>query len=232
MDDQLLLPPAPSPSPFLSLPPELKQMIFSALPNASTLRSLVLTCSSCYRTFLDAETLIINAVLHTHIGSDLIFDAIVVSKSTTLEPDGSDAATELLQLYAKQALICLSPVWKLRDALAIGSLHETIEIFSKDFASLALSRNPVTGLKDASPFPLSLLESNRVKRAFYRYELFCNMFRERGGVEKAQAASQNPRNLSLFFSMCAPWENEQLACVRDYLSERLSLRMCSQNFCP
>ncbi len=208
-------------------------MIFSALPNASTLRSLVLTCSSFYRTFLDAETLIINAVLHTHIGSDLIFDAIVVSKYTTLEPDGSsDAATELLQLYAKQALTCLSPVWKLRDALAIGSLHETIEIFSKDFASLALFINPVTGIEDASPFPLSLLESNRVKRTFYRYELFCNMSREREGVENAQAASQNPRNVSLFFSMCAPWEYEQLACVRDYLSERLSLRMCSQNFCP
>ena len=232
MDDQPLLPPAPSPSPFLSLPPELKQIIFSALPNASSLRSLVLTCSSFYRTFLDAETLIINSVLLTHIGSDLIFDAIVVSKSTTLEPCGSDAATELLELYAKQACTCLSPIQKLRDALVISSLHETIEIFSKEFASLALSTNPVTGLEDASPYPLSLLESNRVKRTFYRYELFCNMFRERGGIENAQTERKNPRNVSVFFSMCAPWENEQLACVRDYLSERLSLRMCYQNFCP
>lgn len=228
MDDQHLLPrirPVP-PNPFLALPPEVKQAIFSALPDVRTLRSLLLTCSLLYRTFLDSESLIIESILHTQIGPNLMYDAIIVFQSTTLEPYSNDAAIELLKLYATQDLTCLTQIWKLRDALAIDGLFDNIEFFSRGFASSALSSNPVTGLDETSPSPLSMLESNRIKRTFYRYELFCNIFRERERIQRFQADPGKPQ--AMFFSICAPWENEQLACVRDYLFKCLSLRMCSQ----
>lgn len=232
MDPQLLLrevPLVPQSDPFLSLPSELKQNIFSALPDANTLRSLVLTCSSFYRTFLDAESLIIESILQAQIGSDLMYDAVIVFESTNLVPYSKYTVIELLKLYAKQDLTCLPQTWKLRDALAIGGLHDDIEFFSREFASSALSANPVTGLDEISSSPLSLLEYNRIKRTFYRYELFCNIFRRRD-IQTVQADPKKPQ--SMFFTMCAPWENEQLACVRDYLFDCLSSRRCSQKLRP
>lgn len=44
-------------------------------------------------------------------------------------------------------------------------------------------------------------------------------------MQGVQANPEKPQ--STFFSMCAPWEYEQLACVRDYLLDCWSLRMCS-----
>lgn len=230
MDNQVLflpVPHVPSPNPFLSLAPEVKQMIFSALPNASSLKPLVLTCSSFYHTFLDAEPLIIKSILQNQIGPDLMCDAIVVFKSRTMKTLDHNAAIALLGLYATRDFTCLSQTWKLRDALAIGGLHDNIESFSRGFASSALSTNPVTGLDDTSPSPLSLLESNRLKRTFYRYELFCNTFRGSGSFSFVDATPESPRRR--FFTVCAPWENEQLCCVRDYLHEQLSLRKGPQN---
>lgn len=233
MDHQVQLPPlpdVPSPNLFLSLAPELKQHIFSALPNAETLKSLVLTCSLFYRTFLDAEHLIIKSILHTQIGPNLLCDAISVFESRKLvESDDGYAAIAILKLYAKQNPACLSQKFTLRDALAIGGLHDDISSFSRGFASSALSTNPVTGLDDKTPSPLSMLESTRIKRTFYRYELFCNMFRGRSGFQFAGAACESLQRL--FFSVCAPWENEQLSCLRDYLHEQLSLRKRSQGMC-
>lgn len=235
MDEQLLLPPLSPippvpPNPFLSLAPELKQAIFSSLPTVRTLASVTLTCSLFHRTFLDAAPLIIESILHTQIGSDLMFDAIILSKSTTLEPYSNDAAMELIELYAKQDLTCRSQVWKLRDALAMDTLHNSIDFFSRGIVSSTLSTNPVTGFDEVSPSPLSLLESNRIKRTFYRYELFCNIFRERERIWNVNADPETPQ--SKFFSMCAPWENEQLACVRDYLYDSLSLGMYSYELWP
>ncbi|CAF9935096.1 hypothetical protein IMSHALPRED_010105 [Imshaugia aleurites] len=233
MDDQLPRPPmpvVPPPNPFLSLPPELKQSIFSALPNAGALRSLVLACSSFYRTFLDAESLIIRSVLYTQIGSDLLNDAVIVFQSRALDQHDEEAAIELLKSYTRRDTRCMSQIWRLRDALAIGDLHGDIEFFCRGFAASALSIHPVTGVEETSPSPLSLLESNRIKRTLYRYELFCNIFRKLGMLQDIQATPETPQ--SIFFSSCAPWENEQLACVRAYILERFSLRACSENLYP
>lgn len=134
-------------------------------------------------------------------------------------------SAELLKSYAKRDLKSLSQNWNVRDAVAVSGLHDTVELFSSGFASLALCANPVTGLDEASPLSLSLSESNRIKRAFYRFELFYNIFRKLGISRRARATRGHPQ--SLFFSACAPWENEQLTCVRDYRADRVSLRMCS-----
>ena len=236
MEDQLTLslaPPSPVPptSPFSSLAPELKQAIFSALPDASTLSSLVLTCSTFYHTFRDAESLIIKSILYNQIGSHLFFDALIVLESRMLAPYNEEAVAHLLDLYAERALTITSNhlKWRLRHAVAISRLHDTIEYLSQDFACSALATNIVTGLDEPSPTPLSALESNRIKRTFYRFELFYGVFREREGHELNESKSETEQHF--FFSMCEPWENEQLRCVRDYVFDRLRLRMCPWKLC-
>ena len=231
MEDQLtlsLVPPSPVPStsPFLSLAPELKQAIFSALPDISTLSSLVSTCSTFYHTFRDAEPLIIKSILHNQIGSHLLFDALIVLESRTLVSYNEETVAQLLDSYAERALTITSNYQKLRlrHAVAISSLYDAIDCLSEDFACMALATNIVTGLDEPSPTPLSALESNRIKRAFYRYELYNSLFRELEELGLEWSASKKLQDS--FFEMCEPWENEQLRCVRDYLFERLLIRMC------
>ena len=231
MADQLTLSLAPlslvpSTSPFLSLAPELKQAIFSALPHASTLESLVLTCSNFYHTFKDAESLIIKSILHSQIGSHLLFDALIVLESRMLTPYNVEAIAQLMDLYAKRAstITINHQKWRLRHAVAASSLHDSIESLSKDFARSALATNIVTGLDEPSPTPLSLSESKRIKRTFYRYELFYSLFRRNGEHELNRSASL--RLQYSFFDECEPWGIEQLRCVEDYLSDRLCLCMC------
>ena len=228
-----LSPPLPlqSPNPFLSLPPELKQTIFSALPDAVTLSSLVLTCSDFYNTFRNAESLIIKSILHNQIGSHLLFDALIVLESRMLTPYNEKAVGQLLDLYARRAPTITSnhQKWKLRHVVAVSSLHNTIECLSHNLACSALATNPVTGLGEPSPTPLSAQESNRIKRTFYRYELFCTVFRTRREYELNWKACKTLQ--CFFFQMSEPWENEQLRCVRDYLFDRLCIRMCPWRLC-
>lgn len=232
MDDQLPralkpLVPVPSSSPFLALTTELKQAIFSALPSISILKSLLLTCSNFYHTFLNAESLIIKSILRNQIGSDLIYDATIVWRSTMPFYFDEEASIKLLSLYAQRdlAVVYGLQTWKLQDAEAIGGLYDDIDDLSRDFASSALGTNIVTGLDEASPSPPSSSEINRIKRTFYRFELLCNIFgqRYRGSVVHCGRG----KLLTKFFSMCRPWENEQLRCIRDHLHDRLSLRRYS-----
>ena len=233
MDSQLQLPlvppsPIPSPSPFLSLTTELKQAIFSKLPNIDTLISTVLTCSNFYLTFLDAESLIIRSILHNQIGPELLYDAMLVWRSSSLTSFNDNEVMQFLILYKERDLSTtdLFQALKLRDAVTVGGLYDDIVFLSKDFASLALHINIITGLAEPSPLPLSLLESNRIQRVFYRYELFYNIFRDRDETSSDQITSK--RLQEIFFAESRGWENEQLRCVREYLVGRLSIRMCSQ----
>ncbi len=206
MEDHIKLPPlSPTspPSPFESLPLELKQNILSACPNANTLRCLILTCPSFYYAFRDAESLVITSVIHNQIGSALVYDAFIVSISTTVRQYDRDAAIDILNLYATRDLASLTPKWNLSDALAFGRLHDDIEFFSNDFTSRTLSTNPVTRLDEVSPSALSVLESRRIKRTFYRFELCCNLFRTFD--YRAHHYLTMEKLLSIFSLLCTPW---------------------------
>ena len=217
-------------SPFLTLAPELKQAIFSKLPQPSSLKAVVLTCSDFYHTFLGAKSLILKSVLCNEIGPDLLHDAIFAWQSRWLPPFLSfteGTAPKLMKLYAIQnpASTSFLQIWKVRDAVALSSLHDDVKVLSKDFASLVLRTNIVTGQADPSPSPLSLLESNRIQRAFYRYERFCNLFRL--SEDNPTVGVMGPGLALCVSSIWKSLENEQVTCVRDHLLERLMLRMCS-----
>lgn len=72
-----------------------------------------------------------------------------------------------------------------------------------------------------SPFivsPATFQEVCRIKRSFYRFETFCNLFRE---VDKVLSVVHEDRK-TCFFQTLAPWEIEQLGCVHDFLVEAIS----------
>ena len=72
--------------------------------------------------------------------------------------------------------------------------------------------------------PLSDTETARIIGAFYRFEIYCNLFRK---SDKKQYSLDDKTRM--FFKGFSPWENEQLACVENYLGGIVGPCMSSMN---
>lgn len=194
-------------SPLARLPPELKQEILSALPDVWSLRSMALTCSSFYNAFINAERLITTRVLKNHVAADVLPDAIAALRSSQVEPW---MWREIREFGSKRLHSQASPPasWTMVDALAVSNLHSCVEYWSEKFVKEMFNTASIFAYIDAPPAgSLSQNEKNRIQRAFYRFEVYQNLcrgfdVRENGG-----------------FLICkdSDCENEQLACVHDYL---------------
>ena len=67
----------------------------------------------------------------------------------------------------------------------------------------------------------------RIERSFYTFEIYCSLF----GKSRSRLSLND--QLDLFFNRFAPWENEQLACVHDFLLDELKpgiISLCLKYF--
>lgn len=97
--------------------------------------------------------------------------------------------------------------WPLLDALRISDFHAHVRHFAADFATTALA-SCYTGSTSTLP---TKTEIARIERAFYPFELYCKLFPSSHTPRRAR------KHHEIFFSKFSAWENEQLACVHDYL---------------
>lgn len=99
------------------------------------------------------------------------------------------------------------------------NVHSCVEFFAAEFASFALSKNPVPRDSNAAP---SCTETLRIKRNLYRFELYCNLFRKPSYdrmlrddrdclVQPSPFGTQEQREI--FLKMFSPWKSEQLGCI-------------------
>lgn len=228
--------------PFLALAPELKQGIFLQLADVSSLHSVILTCSSFRCTFLNAESLILNTILEKRTHPSAAFDALAVHEASKLGPTNetwSKKAVQLIMsLYDDNRSALWSHVWCLREALEFERLNDIVHYLTNEFISSALSVKPVGIGPDSQATSCqagSFAEVGRIQRTIYRYELYCNLFRMRKPVTsrgvRGQLLPVEPvdgfraqEKHDTFFAKFTAWENEQLACVRDFLMARISIR--------
>lgn len=195
---------------FTSLLPEIKHAIFCSLPDVASLKALILTCSSFYHTFLNAQSLVLKEIIRSQISGDVISLAVVVSRSCDLQPWSRAGVLDFLIHF----LDFRAPIlWTFPRALHVSELHSHIKFFVADFAATKLAGETQLGL--------SVYETLRIERTFYIFELYCNLFRSYQPANKDRFSAEEQRDL--FFAKFAPWENEQLACVHDYLFGRLSI---------
>ncbi|KAI9839078.1 MAG: hypothetical protein M1837_002255 [Sclerophora amabilis] len=211
-------PPKPS---IESLPVELKRAILSALPDVSTIKSAVLSSPSLYNAYIDAHHQILHEVLLKKLHPSLVSDALLTLRSSKLGAKAKDRemVQTFIQTWLRDRPPPLEPKWTLPDSIAVNELQSHVDFFSADFASSALSANPLDGSPDDSPSPPTEMESCRIQRAFYRFELHCHLFRH----QHHQRLHHPHEDSCLFFASHSPWENEQLACIHDYLYKRLSI---------
>lgn len=119
----------------------------------------------------------------------------------------------------------------LETSKALLQLDEVVRFFVMDFARNLLAiyeQNAPSSLKESSfnkdglnhPVNLSRTEHSRIARAFYNLELYGNLF---STPPPGVSVHENPSSLSgLFLLRFRDWELEEMLCVRQYLSGRLS----------
>ena len=71
-------------------------------------------------------------------------------------------------------------------------------------------------LRKTTSKPLSTNETTRIRRALYRYELYCNMF-------GPQNYMLHEHEVMVFLRLFPPWEVEEIGCIHTYLQNRLTI---------
>jgi F-box domain len=214
-------------SPIESLPPELVQHILSFVPDVTSLLATILTCSSVYNAFIGVEVHITSQLVRNFMDVEVLPEAAAALKSSGLAPWTLESMQKFVddQLLSRQAPL-LS--WTLSEALPLNHLHRHVEYFALDFASRALAKLAAPGDTNAMPASSPTLdELYRIQRAFYRFEIYCNLFGER-----KPPAFEVRDHEDVFFFKFAPWENEQLCCIHDYLFNAVSPGMHHATFVP
>lgn len=194
-------------SPAEGLSAELVRMVLSAAPDVESLRAAVVSCPLFYRAFLEAEASVTEQVLLNQIDASVLPDARLAFESR-------EGIVDFTTAQSLRERSTLPQTWSLRDALRLGRLHPHVEKFANVFAWESLTKSPLNQSKLISTRP----EICRMQRALYRFETYFNLFRDPPDVPSSTLEEQR----RLFFANYAPWENEQLGCIHDFLVRVIS----------
>ncbi|KAF3483340.1 uncharacterized protein GIQ15_02664 [Arthroderma uncinatum] len=203
------------PGPFLPLAAEVRQAILCQFDDVATLESASAADRSLGAAFSGAPSIVLPRVLHNAIPSGLLPEAQALQASYNLDSKSRtvERVTEIVDAFVRREPADFTK-WALPEARYVSGLAPVIEFFIDDFASWACSRRRNT---TATVAPISSSERCRIARAFYRFEIYCNLFRPSRRVS-LDAETQE----ELFIRQFAPWETEQLCCVYDYLVEKIT----------
>ena len=226
------------------VPVEVQQIILHQMPDFSTLQALISASPAYRRAYLSQRQSITSAILHRSIHPDVLLDAMAIVDALKL-PRNYDDYVPSLKAFVEQYRATRASLDVHFEPLEPSTTEELWEFHlsvldvTKDFCDYALSTHPVTGQSldhYTSPSPN---EVRRIHRAFYRYELFTRLFHapdfdleeqrardRRPGLSSLALQRNSIRTLDsqdqayLFFPLFKAWEEEEIACVRDYLMHR------------
>ncbi|KAH8592046.1 hypothetical protein B0O99DRAFT_744069 [Bisporella sp. PMI_857] len=175
--------------------------ILGSIADTRSLVAITCSCTTIYKISIEAQCQVVPQVLFREIGIELVPEAAAVLQSSK----GTWTKTAVLK-FLKETLgerKLLSQRWTLADAAAVTRLYHQVKQLATDFASESSHHVDST---------ISNSELNRFQCAFYRFEMYCNLF---GDLKHPVLSLQEQKDT--FFSNFSPWENEQLACVYGYL---------------
>ena len=199
------------------MPVELKQKLLGFLPDLMSLRSTALTCSSFYQSFISAELLVTTSVLKNQVDLEVLPEAVAALASSYLQPWTRERIQEFVHDHLDSRK-SQPPSWTLSEALPLDSLHRHVQSFAAAFASETLTEKLGLDELDAIPkYPPSSDEIYRIQRALYRFELYCNLFRD-----PKRTLFEIDEQMRLFLHKFSPWEIEQLGSIHDYLFRDIS----------
>ncbi|KAL9114742.1 MAG: hypothetical protein Q9227_001421 [Pyrenula ochraceoflavens] len=220
-----------------ALPPEIVSLILKYVSTLRCLNSLIHTSSyiyACYR--LERES-ILRSVLCQELPVPLWMTAEACLHAPTLALDApdSDANEEqnpIFNDFMKHYAVHVDDQSRqdssepVVDVLRIADLHATVLKCVQSFTAFVQSQNPKLYVSTNGGPQLSYVESYRLARAFYRFELICGLYSCHFGTPEGSDEEHDdtpPRYIDLmvhFFSMFPPWEIEEIASVYEFIYSR------------
>ncbi len=202
------------------------------LPDFSALHELSLTSKAFHELRSQHDPAIAPFVLQNELGPTLFEEAYWVFQAVQADlfrADYSQKVNSFINEWVDYEPNSIQPqMVPLKTIVGMSTLHRKVEYLVKDFCAWAMEDSTPLGCSQSSHIPLSVNESLRIARAFYRFELFCVLYRNRylqGEVDntvRQQYKSTRAKAFWLFNNWNA-WENEEIACVRDYIYARLAV---------
>ncbi|TGO47290.1 hypothetical protein BCON_0285g00150 [Botryotinia convoluta] len=201
------------------LPVEAIQAIQCLIENVPDLLSIILTCKAIYKAFVSAEQFILKQVLTNEIGSEVLSEAVLTALISRQVPVSDDVLDEYDNCFIENDRdIELKAYSDLRicDALFLSKLHSHVVYFTNDFISKAFASRIFTKNNSITiwQLPASDKEKRRIQRTFYHFQIYCYIVYGKKTLFPVHLHLDQNR---IFFNHFSVWENEQLACVHDYM---------------
>lgn len=202
----------------LKLPIELRCAILRELSTVEDLWSAVQSTRVLYEAF-QLESRLMGSMTSAQIDTKLLpYVAALVDFDRSTPKDSRNRSRILEQFFskspsqAKEELAEISP----REAVHAIDTYNAIKSFAEKYAAQAFALLQKEKVFDTSTPPFSPSEMHRIERSFYVFELFCVLYGKLGNLEENPLSPEREG----FFRQAAPWENEQLACVDEFLIEQ------------
>jgi hypothetical protein len=227
----------PKPVPTIeSIPSELQLAIMSQLPDIKSLRRLSLASPELNRLRIEHQATVLAAILNREIDACVLEQAYWAVRAAQQSFDSSNHGSKLRDFMAEFSDDESGPPetknLPLADLIKISDLHVPVTTLVEDFCAYAFAGPLAPSPGDSKPTKISSMEFNRIGRAFYRFELYCNLYKDHPVIEDETLQDTNRLHFNnrlqikmdsfkLFDSWNA-WEVEGVACIRDYFCARLT----------
>lgn len=218
----------------VELPLHLLVDILQYLPDIQSLVAAKATHSALHYAFKEKCHCILNAIIMNQIPTALLGFA-QAAHSSRRKPFSFDHVLDTIEeLYLDCESSDYDPLVSKRfgplnlpKAIEVDRMHRIVGHFTDRIEIEMLERVPEEFnipecLRRAS---LSSTERFMIHRALYRFELYCGLFFGDGhGFDDDDKRRSKIKSLTghSFLGHSAPWVNEQLACIHDYLEMFLS----------
>ncbi|KAI9734662.1 MAG: hypothetical protein M1834_002263 [Cirrosporium novae-zelandiae] len=218
------------------IPTELKWEVLTQVPDLLSLRSLVHASPSYHQAYYQKPESILFTVLSRDI-EPVLCDAFMANQCSKLRCEGMDrsgriqAKKEFIEHYKQNhdQPMKLPEKLELQGTVELAYLHIIIHDLVDDFCRSTFEVYTLSYGRDIEYVPPSPTEKRRIFRAFYRFQIYCNLFSMSGvrspdtkefTIPDIQEDFDGADKPWMFFSIFQPWEVEELGCIRDFIYKR------------
>lgn len=224
------------------MPVELRICILDNIPDFETLRSLVHASPAYHQTYVTAQREILQGLVHRHHDPLSNVEALTAVRSFSISAQMTNHSEMVIALLDRRrraeeiqhltaSLAPTEPI-DLKETVKLLRMQRIANFFLQDYCRTAPAPPWMDSIKwsaEILPIQLSDRETSRFLRAFYRLQIYCNLF---GGREiHSEEYFPNHRSLKkpiiadafsydeqwdMFFATMPLWEVEEIACVWVY----------------
>lgn len=205
------------------LPPELLRNTLFFVESLRDLHSLISASSCCLHGFLLSRNTILLSVLENDFGPIVFPEAQAIANVPNIlaETRPIEVSAAFLEQYFSN--MGYSVPLRRSSIISICHLSNTIDrltemYFLRTSARLEALDGPNPATENLRPTPLSSSERTRIRRAFFRYELYCRIFPTTNTGPPYKSLIPSLAQFLLFIRRMCPWEVEELSCIHNYFA--------------